>query len=164
MTATVPITYALRRNARLPKGITADLVGREVEAEQREHGVCSPRALVERERPEQAPLHECFEWNDARAAEEYRVDQARALVRSLVIIRGETSAPAYVHVTITDADDDEEREGYIDVLSAMRNPRQRQQVLMEALEQLNGMRQRYADFQELAPVWRAVDEVNERVT
>ena len=133
--------YVIRRNARVPKGITPDMIGREIEAEQAEHGVCSPRSLVDRERPEEAPLHEYFEWDDVRAAEEYRVGQARTLVRSVVIVRGESSAPAYVHVTVTDADDGEEHEGYIDVMSAMRDPRHRRQVLMEALEQLNALSQ-----------------------
>ena len=161
MTTVPRPTFALRRNARLPKGITADIVGREIEAEQREHGVCSPRGLVDRERPETAPLHAYFEWDDVRAAEEYRVDQARTLVRSVVIVHEDSEAPAYVHVTITDAEDSEDREGYMDFRSAMRNPRHRRQVFMETLEQLNGLRQRYAEIRELAPVWAAIDAVQE---
>jgi hypothetical protein len=57
-------------------------------------------AVVEEARPIDAPLHPAFEWRDDRAAHLYRLDQARHLIRALVITpdTGE-SVPIYVHVS-----------------------------------------------------------------
>lgn len=41
--------------------------------------------LLDANRPEDAPLHDEFEWDDSVAAEEYRKDQARHLIRCLQV-------------------------------------------------------------------------------
>ena len=33
-----------------------------------------------------APTHTAFEWNDTRAAKEYRLEQARGLLRAMVVV------------------------------------------------------------------------------
>jgi hypothetical protein len=43
-------------------------------------------AVLEDSRPEDAPLHPAFEWDDAAAAEQYRLDQARSLIRSVTVV------------------------------------------------------------------------------
>jgi len=42
--------------------------------------------VVEVSEPEDAVLHEDFEWNDEKAAVEYRKAQARYIMRSLVVV------------------------------------------------------------------------------
>ena len=46
----------------------------------------TPENLVDASRPEDAPLHQEFEWNDELAAEEYRKTQARLLISNLSIV------------------------------------------------------------------------------
>jgi hypothetical protein len=64
----------------------------------------SPRDIVDESRPAKAVLHGFFEWNDKTAGEEYRVQQARRLSRSVYIItpaQGDEPAregPAYFHI------------------------------------------------------------------
>ena len=41
------------------------------------------QTVVDVARPEDAPLHPIFEWNDAEAAEKYRCGQARTLIRAV---------------------------------------------------------------------------------
>ena len=48
-------------------------------------GGLTARRLVDESRPEDAPLHNEFEWDDATAAEAYRETQARYIIRSLVV-------------------------------------------------------------------------------
>jgi hypothetical protein len=146
-----------------PGALSAQIVGAEIERIESVAGVCSPRALVNESRPEDAPLHEVFEWDNEVAGEQFRVIQARAVIRNVVIVDGESALPAFVHVTVTDAESDEDREGYMNSAAAMAEARTRTQVLREAVGQLNGLRRRYADLQELAVVWTAVDQVVEQV-
>jgi hypothetical protein len=47
------------------------------------NGVLTPRLIVEDARPETSPIHNHFEWDNAVAAEAYRLEQARDLVRSV---------------------------------------------------------------------------------
>lgn len=42
--------------------------------------------IVEKARDDTTELYKCFEWNDKEAAVEYRKEQARHLLRSLIII------------------------------------------------------------------------------
>ena len=46
--------------------------------------------LVNVSRPDDAPLHQEFEWDDPTAAEEWRKQQARCLIHSLVVIDEES--------------------------------------------------------------------------
>src|SRR5207244_3697017 len=46
-------------------------------------GHLTPDAVVAAARERRSPLHRHFEWDDATAAEKYRVDQARSLIRSV---------------------------------------------------------------------------------
>ena len=47
--------------------------------------------IVEKARDESSELHKCFEWNDSVAAEKYRLEQARYILRVLIIKRPEES-------------------------------------------------------------------------
>lgn len=53
----------------------------------------TPQNLVDVSRPEEAPLHKEFEWNDTIAAEEYRKEQARCLIRHLTIVPADNTPP-----------------------------------------------------------------------
>ena len=47
----------------------------------------TPEALVDASRDINAPLHNEFEWDDTIAAEKYRQEQAKSIIRHLIIIR-----------------------------------------------------------------------------
>ena len=59
-------------------------VAAEVCAKLEAEGRLSAPALVEASRAEDAPLHDMFEWNDTIAAEKYREEQAKKIIRSIV--------------------------------------------------------------------------------
>src|SRR5262252_7868920 len=70
-----------------------------------ERGEITAQRVVDAARPEDAPMHHEFEWNDAVAGEKYRLGQARQVIRSIVIVKEPESSTepkelvsAYVHV------------------------------------------------------------------
>jgi hypothetical protein len=81
-------TYTFRINSQVT-GIDAQTIGGELERIEAEHGVIDPHVVLDESRPEDAPLHGAFEWDDSLAAEKYRLDQSRRLIRSIEIDRGE---------------------------------------------------------------------------
>lgn len=68
-----------------------------------ERGELQAADVVEESRPETAPLHGCFEWNDSVAAEKYREEQARGIIQCVVSVQnttkhGSMEVRAFVHV------------------------------------------------------------------
>lgn len=58
-----------------------------------------PSAVVEAAKVKGSPLHGCFEWDNGKAAHEFRLQQARKLIRvTVTLIDGGSARDPYVHV------------------------------------------------------------------
>ena len=91
--------YEFRNGAHI-NGVTADEAGDELARIYVEKGELTAPLVVDESRPEEAPLHPAFEWDDAVAAERHREHQARNIIRSVkVITQDKPSEPVYVHVS-----------------------------------------------------------------
>lgn len=123
------MVYQFKLGARV-KGVEAQTVGEELERIRERDGKIETETVVSEARPKSAPLHPVFEWNDSAAAHEYRLWQARALVRAVEVApaqEGEEPTPKYVHVRATG----EEGGYYQSVEVAVRNPDEWAMVLQE---------------------------------
>lgn len=97
--------YGLRPGSRTG-GLKADVVAAELSRIASERGGLDAAVVVDEARPKGSPLHPAFEWNDSVAAEEHRKMQARTLIRSVVVVRGDNeSTPAFVRVKTEEAAD-----------------------------------------------------------
>ncbi len=94
--------YQLRRGV----GVPADVVVTEFERINDEMGGVTPQVVLDAARPDDAPLHPVFMWDDSQAAERYRLWQARDLVRAVHVIGddGEDRGSAFIRVTVNDDD------------------------------------------------------------
>ena len=92
--------FHFRSGARVT-GVDAQTVGDELGRIYDEHGELTAPLVVDEARPDDAPLHPAFEWDDAVAAELHREHQARTLIRSVEIICNDDKekSPSFVHVT-----------------------------------------------------------------
>lgn len=63
-----------------------ELLRRELKAIEDETGRLTPELVVESARDPKHPLHDQFEWDDSIAAEQFRCQQARALIRRVEVI------------------------------------------------------------------------------
>jgi hypothetical protein len=107
-------------------------------------GELHPQAVVEGARPPESLLHRYFEWNDQKAADAYRVDQARALIRSIrVIDDDDRSRPAFVSIR---ADAGVAYRSIEDVLS---NGDLRDRLLAQAQRDLDAWTARYRELREI---------------
>ena len=146
--------YQLKRGARLPKGITAQVAGDEVERLESE-GRLTPKNLVEDSRPEEAPLHRCFEWDDSVAAEKYRETQAMYIIRSIEVNIESVKNPTRAFV-YTVSDDKRE---YKSVGVILRDATSREALLDEAMRELAAFRRKYGTLREIADVIEAIEGV-----
>jgi len=67
-----------------PMKLTKEAIA-EIKALEDRRGRLSPQEIVEAARAEGSALHECFEWDDTKAAESWRIEQARDLIRRVKI-------------------------------------------------------------------------------
>lgn len=142
--------------------VPASVAGRELERLNRAAGggMVTPAAVVDAARPERAPLHPAFTWDDAAAAELYRQEEARHLIRSVRIESEDGDGPAvrYVNVEVKGVGS-----GYVTTVKAMGEDDLRRQVVSDAISFLRGAQKRYQSLTELARVFGAMDREIERV-
>ncbi len=95
--------------------ITDEVVEAVKELEDRQ-GRLFPSEVLNAARDENSPLHDFFEWDDSAAAEAYRLDQARELIRRIkievVFDECKLKVVKYMH----DVDLSETQQGYIQTL------------------------------------------------
>jgi hypothetical protein len=64
-------------------------------------GELTPEAVVQSAKPKSSPLHALFEWDDKKAGQEYRLQQAGILIRSIVVTITGGGTPASEPMKIT---------------------------------------------------------------
>jgi len=77
-----------------------------------------PADVVNAARPTNSPLHPHFDWDDSSAAEKYRLDQARTLIRSVQTeVRVTNGVQFAVPVYVRDPRAQNAEAGYVSVAS-----------------------------------------------
>jgi len=106
--------------------------------------------------PKKHPLHKRFEWNNTKAAHEYRLAQARQMIRVLVeyIPIDNESKEVRVFVSLK-SDRTQEGGGYRTTTQVMSAATTRKQLLQDALDEMRYFEQKYAYLTELAKLWAA---------
>lgn len=128
-------------------------------------GVLNPQQIVDYAADPASPLHDEFEWDDAKAGNLARLAQANGLVRRmrLTIIR-QAAEPRKVEAMVTRQFQSrpsmrQKKGGYERVEDIFQDPIKRQEVLEQVLRELEAYRRRYRQLEELGAVWDALDEV-----
>lgn len=124
-------------------------------------GLLRPADVVKAARNPRSPLHAHFEWDDSAAAQQYRLWQARQLIRvSVQQIALPQSGKAAVRVFVSlKQDRAADGGGYRMIDTVLRRVDLREQLLRDALEELRVFEEKYAHLQELAGVHRAIARV-----
>lgn len=144
--------YLWKTGYRAP--VSAEIAGKEFERLEREEGL-TPQNLVDASRPDGAPMHKAFEWNDAKAGNEWRKQQARMHINHLVIrhVDTEEKEPIVVRAFVQA----EENAPYENTVSVMRDEEKRSSLFALGMKMLNDFKRRYADLVEFARIIDAID-------
>jgi hypothetical protein len=154
----ISLIYKWKQN-RFP--VDAQTAGKELERIQSKYNGILPSAVVEESRPEEAVLHNCFNWNDADAAGKYREIQAKEIIRNIVVVKVDEVEKDIVPVRafVSVVNEDEERPKYISINKAMSEPDYQEQILQTALKELLAFKQKYQRLLQFKKVFDAIDEV-----
>lgn len=116
--------------------------------------------LLDASRDINAPLHCCFEWDDSIAAENFRTEQARRIINSIRITITKDNVPSEpVRYLLNVKPVAPKVHGeFVNLDNVFSNPAYRQQVLKNALAELQNFQRRYSNYQELSGVFVAIKD------
>lgn len=136
--------------------VNAEVAGKELSRISAKYGKMEAKNIVDESRDVNAPLHSCFEWRDDVAAEKFREDQARHIVRLLVVTEDkvEQAEPvrAFVHV----------QGSYQPTKKVIQIKDAREEMLQNAINEMRWFSHKYAVLSELRPVLEEIDKFEKR--
>lgn len=145
------------KNGAGPTGIDAQAAGEELERIRvHNNGRLEPRFVVEASRPREAPLHNAFEWNDKKAADAWRQNQASYMIRHVDVVVEEGDKPPTPIRAFVSVKRDEDR-SYTSIQHALSEDELRQQLVAQAWSDLEAWRKRYAELVEFAKVFALIE-------
>ena len=118
-------------------------------------GKLTAKNLLDANRPEDAPLHGAFEWDDAKAAEEFRLGQARHIIACLVI-KPETKTEPQVRCFYNL---ERSSPNYHSINAILDDTDSTELLLKNALGELAAFQRKYAVLKKLSPVFGAIEQV-----
>lgn len=118
----------------------------------------TPENIVEYARDEGTELHKCFQWDDAKAAESWRRQQARFIVSSLTVVIEKDIGE---HKTFRLIQHDEVDREYKPIVFSVRNMDEYSRLLEQAKRELRSFRARYKQIVELADVIEEISKALE---
>lgn len=127
----------------------------------RHNGLLRPKDVLAFARDTTTALHGCFEWNDGKAAQNYRLWQARELIQVYVTVIDAKLDPIRAFVSLT-ADRQKDGGGYRRLDVVLQDKVLRQNLLNEALAELERFREKYAQLKELAAVFAAIGRLSHK--
>lgn len=153
--------FEFAEGARFQPGAVQDAtaVGEHIEMLRKQcKGELTPEDILADAKHDNSPLHSFFEWSDSAAAHQYRLQQARGLIRAVVAVYTREDAPAvrtraYVHVP------ESKTPHYREMTHAMSQKKTRQMVLQQAWRELRAWKARYEHLKEFADLVQVIEEV-----
>ena len=109
-----------------------------------------------------SPLHSFFEWDDKTAAHEYRLTQAREIIRSIKIEHVDNETERVITVRAFQVPEEQNRSadrvmGYRPIQDILSDPNLREMKVHEAWQQLEAWKNRYEALTEFADVFRVIE-------
>lgn len=159
-------TYTFASGSRL-KASKANVAGRELDRLTKVNGGLTAENVVDSARKRASPLHDFFEWSDSVAAQRYRLEQARHLMRHVVVIYDETAiktdVPIRAFIAFESQPESLRDDGrYVAMHQILTDAELREHLVDEALSEHVRWERRYAHLKEVAEIVAARQRVEAR--
>lgn len=118
------------------------------------------QSLVDASIPENAPLHNDYEWNDTKAAVSWRLHQSRHFMNSLVTVRiEETENSKEAEPIMIRAMFPTGQKRYEPLTAIVKEQSKYEKLLETALSELGAFKRKYEALKELKPVFDAMEGI-----
>jgi hypothetical protein len=130
------------------------------------NGTITPGDVLTDAESERSPLHDFFEWDDTQAAERWRTNQARYLLRSIHVVltngQGEEEQTRFTYNIMNMPEDNGEGQRvYCTIQRVLTDAEIREQVVGQAMRQLQSWRSLYQQYSEFSQVFSAIAEIQQ---
>ena len=154
-------TYTYRAGYR-PDLKDPQAVGDKLQELRDRHEGLTASIVVDDAKNKDSVLHGAFEWNDSKAAHEWRLHSARHLMRAVVTKELDSSGeiryqPAFVFVKT------EEGPRYESLARVLDDDEMRIQVINRALKEFEQWQKRYEEYEEFLSVFESFDKTRKRL-
>tara|TARA_R100000789_G_scaffold77259_1_gene72537 strand:+ start:80 stop:580 length:501 start_codon:yes stop_codon:yes gene_type:complete len=154
-------TYKYRAGYR-PALKDPQAVGDKLQELRDKHKGLTASIVIEDAKNKNSVLHGAFEWNDSKAAHEWRLHSARNLMRAVVTKELDSSGeiryqPAFVFVKT------EEGPRYESLARVLDDDEMRLQVINRALKEFEQWQKRYEEYEEFLSVFESFDKTRKRL-
>lgn len=120
-------------------------------------GLLKPDEVVRRAESDESPLHRYFEWADDKAAHQWRLTQARALIRTVEVVmpndKSESFVPKFVSLRFDRA---KEGGGYREIGDVVNSTKFLEELEQTAKKDIEAVLKRYEALRELCTKVRSV--------
>ena len=123
-------------------------------AEEIGFGKFTPMEVLEKAKDETTELHKCFEWNDSIAAEKYRLEQAKNIIRMLVYEKETKEQEVVRYYAKT-----ETKHVYQPTKQFLVQEDEYQGLLRRALAELETFKKKYHTLTELEGIFEAMEAI-----
>ena len=100
--------YFARKGSRI-KQADAEIIGPALEKIKQRHKTLTAELILAEARRRRSPLNQFFEWDDTKAANQYRLVQARTMRGAIEVVINETKIPAFHRVTVLVQSEDQKK-------------------------------------------------------
>ena len=135
--------------------VDAQVAGEEVERISRERPL-TPAAIVEESKESRSPLHIIFEWDNNKAGNEWRKQQARVMLGNLVTVKidqQELSEPVRAFVDVSN-----NKREYASIDVVLKDESLYDKYITQALKELESFKKKYRDIQGLKNHFDKLDQ------
>lgn len=150
------LTYSWKGPSR---PVTAEAVANHIKKLEAQYGEVTREIFLESARPEDSEMHKLFEWDDAKAAEQYRLHQASVIICSVQVTTNEESCKPII--TRAFVQTSETATGYVNIHRAMSEDDKRAEVIERAKAEARWFISKYQAFEELADLIEAMSRIVE---
>lgn len=151
-------------------GVSAEVIGNHIqELMDKKGGEITPEDVLKSAKSKKSKIHDCFEWDDTKAAHAHRVTQARYILRKVTVIikndEEEIETRAFVNIKRDESGEltqnafDFSKSSYVSITAAMESDPLKAYTLDRALIELDNFAKRYKSLKELSKVFEAVKKV-----
>lgn len=114
----------------------------------------TPEEILEKAKDPNSELHKCFEWDDKKAAEKYRLQQARTIMCNLVFVSDDEKDDVRTHYALTF-----EKSEYHPTVLILQKPDEYKALLEKAKGELFAFKKKYAMLKELKKLFQEIDSL-----
>jgi len=133
------------------------------ELEAKGKGTLTPDAVIADARKSSSPLHACFEWDDGKAAQAWRIEQARGLIRSVRVVITTDESSVTVVAYVRDPEQAPGEQGYTSTVRLRDDKDRARAVLVEEFSRAGAALRRARELAIAFALEKVVDQISTRI-